>query len=327
MTAASPPEVLNPIHKAGAAASGRKPGGGRRPTPAWLAKATPFLYVLPAVLVMAFGLAYPIVDAVRLSFFDWPMGTDFASTAKFVGFDAFAAMLQSPQVWTSMGVTLAFIAIAVTAEMLLGIALALVLEKPVRGMRFFRTVFILPMMIAPICVGLIWRYLFDASFGPINQALALVGIAPHAWLADPQTAFAAMVVVDIWQWTPFVLIMVLAGLQGLDSSVIEAARIDGANAWQQIVRVKLPIIKPILIVTLLARMIDGFRGLEVIYVMTFGGPGQSTELFSLHIFKAAFISQKLGYSAALSLLLLVIVSVLSLGILLIANPLRTSARA
>ena len=328
MTSASPPEVLNPIAATGLGASSRGPrAGGRRPTSAWLAKAVPFIYVVPAVLVMAFGLAYPIVDAIRLSFFDWPMGTDFADTARFIGFDSFARMLQSPQVWTSMGVTLAFIGIAVTAEMALGIALALVLEKPVRGMRFFRTVFILPMMIAPICVGLIWRYLFDASFGPINQALALVGIEPHAWLADPQTAFAAMVVVDIWQWTPFVLIMVLAGLQGLDSSVIEAARIDGANAWQQIVRVKLPIIKPILIVTLLARMIDGFRGLEVIYVMTFGGPGQSTELFSLHIFKAAFISQKLGYSAALSLLLLVIVSVLSLGILLIANPLRASARA
>ena len=261
MTSASPPEVLNPIATTGSRVSGRLPGeGGGLPQSAWLAKAVPFIYVLPAVLVMAFGLAYPIVDAVRLSFFDWPMGTDFADTARFVGFDSFARMLQSPQVWTSMGVTLAFIAIAVTAEMVLGIALALVLEKPVRGMRFFRTVFILPMMIAPICVGLIWRYLFDASFGPINQALALVSIAPHAWLADPQTAFAAMVVVDIWQWTPFVLIMVLAGLQGLDSSVIEAARIDGANAWQQIVRVKLPIIKPILIVTLLARMIDGFRG-------------------------------------------------------------------
>jgi multiple sugar transport system permease protein len=210
--------------------------------------------------------------------------------------------------------------------MVLGIALALFLEKPVRGMRLFRTIFVLPMMIAPICVGLIWRYMFDANFGPINVWLSGLGIAPHAWLAEPSLAFMAMVVTDIWQWTPFVLIMVLAALQGLDSSVMEAARIDGANAWQQIIRVKLPMIKPILIVTLLARMIDGFRGLEVIYVMTFGGPGQSTELFSLHIFKAAFISQKLGYSAALSLLLLVIVTVLSLAILLIANPLKSSAR-
>lgn len=294
-------------------------------TSARLARLTPYVYILPAVLVMLAGLVYPILSAVRLSFYDWPMGTDFEA-ARFVGLDAFVRMLGSTQVWTSMGITLAFVLIAVTAEMVLGVALALFLEKPVRGMRFFRTVFVLPMMIAPICVGLIWRYLFDASFGPINQALAWIGIAPHAWLASPTLAFAAMVVTDIWQWTPFVLIMVLAGLQGLDESVIEAARIDGANGWQQIVRVKLPIIQPILIVTLLARMIDGFRGLEVIYVMTFGGPGLSTELFSLHIFKAAFISQKLGYSAALSILLLVIVSALSLAILLISNPLKAKAR-
>lgn len=299
----------------------------RAPTPAWLARLTPYIYILPAVLVMVAGLAYPIVDAVRLSFYEWPMGTDFASTARFVGVDAFVQMLQSRQVWVSMGVTLAFVLIAVGCEMVLGIALALFLEKPVRGMRLFRTIFVLPMMIAPICVGLIWRYLFDANFGPINLWLGSLGLAPHLWLAEPGLAFTAMVITDIWQWTPFVLIMVLAGLQGLDSSVMEAARIDGANWWQQIVRVKLPMIKPILIVTLLARMIDGFRGLEVIYVMTFGGPGQSTELFSLHIFKAAFISQKLGYSAALSILLLVIVSVLSLAILMVSNPLKASARS
>lgn len=290
-------------------------------TPARLARLTPYVYILPAAVVMLAGLAWPIADAVRLSFYDWPLGTDWTS-ARWVGLEAFGDMLRSRQVWTSMAVTFAFVAIAVTCEMVLGIALALFLEKPVRGMRMFRTVFVLPMMIAPICVGLIWRYLFDANFGPINLWSGALGFAPRAWLAEPELAFLAIVITDIWQWTPFVLIMVLAALQGIDASVIEAARIDGANAWQQIVRVKLPVIQPILVVTLLMRMIDGFRGLEVVYVMTFGGPGQSTELFSLHIYKAAFISQKLGYSAALSILLLCIVAVLALAVLLIANPLR-----
>lgn len=290
-----------------------------------LARLTPYVYILPAVLVMLAGLVYPILSAVQLSFYDWSLGTDF-DTARFIGLEAFVEMLRSEQVWTSMGITVAFVLIAVSAEMVLGIALALFLEKPVRGMRFFRTIFVLPMMVAPICVGLIWRYLFDANFGPVNHLVGWLGLSPQAWLADPVLAFSAMVVTDIWQWTPFVLIMVLAGLQGLDDSVIEAARIDGASTWQQIVRIKLPILKPILIVTLLARMIDGFRGLEVIYVMTFGGPGLSTELFSLHIFKAAFISQKLGYSSALSILLLVIVSALSIAILLISNPLKAKSR-
>jgi multiple sugar transport system permease protein len=289
------------------------------------ARLTPYLYIAPALAVMAVGLLLPIADALRLSLYDWPMGTDW-STARWVGLSAITEMLRSPQVWTSIGVTAAFVVAAVSCEMVLGVALALFLEEPIRGMRAFRTLFVLPMMIAPICVGLIWRYMFDASFGPVNHFMSFIGLKPQAWLAEHGLAFTAMVVTDIWQWTPFVFIMVLAGLQGLDHSVLEAARIDGATRWQQIVRVKLPMIKPILIVTLLMRMIDGFRGLEVIYVMTFGGPGQATELFSLHIYKAAFISQRLGYSAALSILLLVVVTVLSLAVLLMANPLKSGER-
>ena len=281
----------------------------------------PYVYVMPAVLVMAAGLFYPIAQALNLSLYDWSLGTPWSS-AKFSGFESFIDALTSPQAWTSMLVTLAFVFLAVALEMLLGVALALLLERPVRGMRVFRTIFLLPMMIAPICVGLIWRYLFDAQYGPVNQLLQALGLSPHSWLAVPELAFLAMVVTDIWQWTPFVLLMVLAALQGLDRSTLEAARIDGANTWQTIVRVKLPLIMPILIVTILMRMIDGFRGLEVIYVMTFGGPGQATELFSLHIYKAAFISQRLGLASALSILLLVIVTALSLAVLTLSNPLK-----
>lgn len=285
-----------------------------------LARLVPYAYIAPAFAVMFAALVLPVADAARLGFYEWGMGTPW-QTAKWVGWEAFAEVLGARGAWISMGVTLAFVAAAVSAEMVLGTALALFLEKPVRGMRVFRTIFVLPMMIAPICVGLVWRYIFDAQFGPLNHLTSVFGMAPQSWLAEPGLAFAAMVATDIWQWTPFVFIMVLAALQGMDGSVLEAARIDGASGWQQIWRVKLPIIKPILIVTLLMRMIDGFRGLEVIYVMTFGGPGQSTELFSLHIYKAAFISQKLGYASALSVLLLAVVTVLAVSVLLVANPL------
>lgn len=285
------------------------------------ARLIPYAYIAPAVLVMLAGLAYPIANAFHLSLYDWGMGTPW-TTARWIGLESYREMLASPQVWTSVGVTVAFVVFAVAAEMCLGIALALLLEKPVRGMRAFRTVFVLPMMIAPICVGLIWRYLFDAQFGPINHLVRWLGFAPQAWLAEPGLAFLAMVVTDIWQWTPFVFIMALAALQGMDASLIEAAKIDGANWRQTTFLIKLPLIKPILLVTLLMRVIDGFRGLEVIYVMTFGGPGQATDLFSLHIYKAAFVSQKLGYASALSVLLLVLVTVLSLCLLALANPLK-----
>ena len=130
---------------------------------------------------------------------------------------------------------------------------------------------------------------------------------------------------DIWQWTPFVFIIVIAGLQALPSEVLEASRIDGANTWQQIFLVKLPMIKSILIIALLLRLIDVFKGLEVMLILTEGGPGLATELLSLHVYKTAFDAQQLGYAAAISVLLLLIVFALSLAILLVSNPMKTRA--
>ncbi len=192
-----------------------------------------------------------------------------------------------------------------------------------RGTAFFRTVFILPMMIAPIAVGLVWRYIFDAQFGLVNEVLARLDIAPLAWLADPALAFIAIVIADIWQWTPFVFIMVAAALANVDSAVIEASRIDGARWWQMTLLVKLPMIAHVLAITLMMRLIDAFRVLEVIYVLTFGGPGDATEILSLHIYKTAFVGQHLGLAAAISVLLLAIVALLSWGALRLSNPLKT----
>jgi multiple sugar transport system permease protein len=253
------------------------------------------------------------------------MGTPWES-ARWVGLDNFTSAFSNPRVWSSLFTTLLFAGVCVSAEMVLGIALALALERPVRGMSFFRTVFILPMMIAPIAVGLAWRYLFDAQFGPINALLKLVGLNPITWLADPQWAFVAIVVADIWQWTPFVFIMMIAALAGLDSAVLEAAQMDGANWWQQTFSIKLPMVMHVIAITLMMRLIDAFRVLEVIYVLTFGGPGDSTEILALHIYKTAFVGQQLGVAAAISVLLLVVVVALSWGALRLSNPLKGEAR-
>jgi multiple sugar transport system permease protein len=281
----------------------------------------PVLYVGPAVLVMAAACLYPVLAAFQLAGYDWSMGTPWES-ATAVGWKNFATAFGNPMVWSSLRTTLLFAAVCVSAEMALGIALALALEHKVRGMAFFRTLFILPMMIAPIAVGLVWRYMFDAQFGLINAALALVGLAPRSWLADPSLAFLAIVVADIWQWTPFVFIMIIAALANVDGSVIEASRIDGARWWQMTFRVKLPMIMHVIAITLMMRLIDAFRVLEVVYVLTFGGPADSTEILSLHIYKTAFIGQQLGVAAAISVLLLVVVALLSWGALRLSNPMK-----
>jgi len=290
-------------------------------TPRWV----PLVYLGPAVVVMAVACLYPLLSALQLGFYDWSMGTPWAE-ARWVGIDAFVAAFRDAAVWRSLVTTLIFAAVCVVAEMLLGIALALALEGDVRGMAFFRTLFILPMMIAPIAVGLTWRYLFDAQFGLLNALIGLFGAAPVGWLAQEQTAFIAIIIADIWQWTPFVFIMMIAGLANVDSSVLEAARIDGATWWQTTMRVKLPMIMHVIAITLLMRLIDAFRVLEVIYILTFGGPGDSTEILSLHIYKTAFVGQRLGSAAAISVLLLVVVAALSWAALRLSNPLKDDNR-
>ena len=290
-------------------------------TPSWIL----WVYLGPSVAIMSVACLYPLLSALQLGFYDWSMGTPW-SEAKWVGLDAFIYAFQDAAVWRSLVTTLLFAFVCVTAEMSLGIALALALEGNIKGMSFFRTLFILPMMIAPIAVGLTWRYLFDAQFGLLNAILAVFDVAPVGWLGQENTAFIAIVIADIWQWTPFVFIMMIAALANVDSTVIEAARIDGANWWQATFRVKLPMIMNVIVITLLMRLIDAFRVLEVIYILTFGGPGDSTEILSLHIYKTAFVSQRLGSAAAISVLLLLVVAILSWFALRLSNPLKEEGR-
>lgn len=285
---------------------------------------TTAIYLGPAVLVMAAACLYPVLTAFQLAGFKWEMGTPWDS-AQWVGLDNFVAAYGNEQVWSSLWTTLLFAGVCVAAEMVLGIALALALEHPVRGMAIFRTIFILPMMIAPIAVGLAWRYMFDAQFGLINAVLGLFNIKAMTWLADPTLAFVAIVIADIWQWTPFVFIMMLAALASVDGAVMEAARIDGANWWQQIFLVKLPMVMHVIAITLMMRLIDAFRVLEVVYVLTFGGPGNSTEILALHIYKTAFVGQQMGVAAAVSVLLLVVVAGLSWAALRLSNPMKDNA--
>lgn len=286
---------------------------------------TPYAFIAPAILVMLGGLLYPVAMAIYLSFFDWKIGTKL-SKAEFLGFENFTRMIVDPQVWEVLWVTLRFGFWTISIEMTLGVALALLLEKPIRGASIFRTIFILPLMVSPVVVGLIWRYLFDARVGWINYYLnAYFGIEPQVWLGDANLAFFAIVFTDIWQWTPFIFIIVIAGLQALPSEVVEASTIDGANWWQQIFMVKLPMIQSILVIALLMRLIDVFRGLEVMLIMTGGGPGRSTELLSLHIYNRAFETQQLGYASAISVLLILIVFGISTAILTMANPMKTKS--
>lgn len=273
---------------------------------------TPYLFLAPAVVVMAVALLYPIGYMVWASFLNWNPSQRIGE-ADFVGLKNYIDLLGDAAFRESFGVTIKFAAVVVVSEMILGVGLAMLLDRKLRGMTVLRTIFILPMMIAPIVVGLIWRYMYHPSVGIFNRTLKSMGFNPIPWLSDGDWAFASIVIADIWQWTPFIFILSLAALQSLPQSAMEAARIDGATGWQLIWYIKLPLMLPVLIVTALLRLIDAFKVLEVILVMTNGGPGLSTEILALRISRTASEFRELGTAAAMSNLLLILLMALTLA--------------
>ncbi len=273
-------------------------------------RTTPYLFIAPAAVIMGIALLYPLLYMVWGSFRDWDP-TQTIGEAEFVGVRNYVSLLNDPNFHESLSVTLIFAFSVVTIEMVLGVGLALLLDRKLRGMSVLRTLFILPMMIAPVVVGLMWRYMYHPTIGTFNRMLEGVGIEGVDWLG--QYALLSVIIADIWQWTPFIFILSLAALQSLPRSALEAARIDGATAWQQILYVKLPLMMPVLIVTALLRLIDAFKVLEVILVMTEGGPGLSTEILALRISRTATEFRELGVAAAMSNMLLILLLALTIG--------------
>ncbi len=280
---------------------------------------TPYMFIAPAALVMALALFYPIGYMMWGSFRDWDPTQNISET-EFVGMANYVRLWGDAFFWESFSVTLIFAFTVVVVEMVIGVGLALLLDRNIRGMSVLRTLFILPMMIAPVVVGLVWRFMFHQTYGTFNRFLnwvgdtwwgSFLGIGPVDWLG--QNPLLSVIIADIWQWTPFIFILSLAALQSLPRSALEAARIDGATGWQQVWFIKLPLMAPVLVVTMLLRLIDAFKVLEVILVMTGGGPGLSTEILALRIARTAREFRELGEAAAMSNYLLMLLMLLTLG--------------
>lgn len=273
---------------------------------------TPYMFLAPAVVILVIALLYPIGYMIYASFLDWNPSQRIGE-AEFVGLRNYINLLGDESFRESLSVTLKFAGIVVFLEMLVGVGLALLLDRNIRGMSALRTLFILPMMIAPIVVGLMWRYMYHPTVGIFNRTLKSLGFEPVPWLSDGSWAFTSVIIADVWQWTPFIFILSLAALQSLPQSALEASRIDGATGWQQIWHITLPLMMPVLIVTCLLRLIDAFKVLEVVLVLTNGGPGLSTEILSLRISRTASEFRELGEAAAMSNYLLIVLLLLTLA--------------
>ena len=270
------------------------------------------LLVLPATILVVIFLVGPFYYMVYTALTDLSFA-DASRKGAFIGFDNFRKLMRAdPLFWNSFLLTFKFVILAVTMEFVLGFALAFLIFKFVARQRLLTTLLLIPMMLAPVAVGLIWRLLLQGDFGMVVYYLRAVGLLAQnsAVLSQPDLVFPAIVAIDIWQWTPFVTLVMLAGLMSLPRAPFEAAMMDGAGPLRIFLDVMLPLLRPIIALVLLLRGIDAFKEFDKVFIMTGGGPGTLTELVSIYAYRVNFRNWDLGYGAAVAFMVYLVVLIL-----------------
>ena len=269
---------------------------------------TPWMFVAPCLIVILLVTIFPVLYSLGLSFTKWEIALQ---EKPFIGFGNYIELFETARFWHSLLITAIVVVVGVGTEMLLGFSLAQMLVGEMRGKRFIVAALLLPVMVMPVVVGYTWRLLWDAQYGPINQIIGWIIGRPftYTWLAKPATAMVAILVAGIWQWTPFMFLVFLSGLAVLDQEVFEAADIDGASGWDKLRYLTVPLMRPIIIVALLIRGLDALKFFDVIFTLSGGGPGNSTETLSFYIYQVGYQFFRLGYGAAASFVLLIVLAV------------------
>ena len=277
-----------------------------------ISKKTLLLFFLPGAIFMGAFLIYPIMKMVFDSFFKVGITGDRA----FIGLDNYIKAFTAGGFMKQLKNTLVYILIAVSVETILGFIFALLFELNYKGSKIVRSFMMTPLMIAPLVAGLIWKLMMSSNFGIVNEMLMRIGILSNAsdilWLADSRWSLIACCIADIWLTTPFMMLMILAGLQGLDGSMVEAARMDGANKLQEIFYIKVPGIKPVLLTALSVRIIDAAKTCDIIWAMTEGGPNSSSETISIVIYKTLVKYNNTGYASAMAVIFIIVLVVFTL---------------
>jgi len=270
----------------------------------------PVLFISPAFIAIAIILIYPLGYSFWLSFHEWTL-RGFRKGIPFVGFQNYIDLFRNPDFINSLRITASFVLLAVGIEFVLGMGLALLLNHDLRARNWIRAMILLPMMCTNVVIGLTWRLLLNYEFGLVNYYLSVMGLGPIEWLSKPAMALPAVILVDVWNTTSFVALLLLAGLQALPDEPFEAARIDGASAWQSFVYLTLPLLRQTILVVLLWRMIDTFRIFDVIYLLTAGGPARATETVSIYVYRYGFQSFNLGFASAASYIMILIMLIIA----------------
>jgi len=269
----------------------------------------PYFWILPALLLYATFKLVPMVAGIYLAMLKW----DGIEPPVFVGLRNFQRMLDDEVIGQALMHNFLYAIGTVTAKIVVSLILALILNQALRGRTVYRTALFLPVVMSFVVVGILWTWLFNTQFGLINSLFNILGLKALIldWLGDPKIALWALMVVDTWKWYGFHMVIFLAGLQTIPIELYEAARIDGASRWQQLWRITLPLLQPVMLVNVTLALMGAFNVFDIPYIMTEGGPANSTMVMALHIYIRGFKFYQFGYAAAMSYVLLLLVTIIA----------------
>ncbi len=258
------------------------------------------LLIAPAAILMLLFQVVPIVIGANASFRDWALNNP---KKTWVGFEQYAKVLTDPAfLQIVLPNTFLFMVLSVSLALIVGLCLALLLNRPFRGQKLVQTVLLLPLMVAPVVAAIMVRWMFNDQFGIVNVLLEAMGLEGQPWLAQRWSAFGVILLTDVWLWTPWFTLLLLAGLQSLPKEPFEAAAIDGTSRGREIRHLTLPMLRPVIVVCVVIRAIDAFRTFDIVWTLTGGGPARSTELFSLYAYVHAFLNLDFGRGSAAAII-------------------------
>lgn len=266
------------------------------------------VFLGPVNVYITFWTLFPLLYMLIISLTNWKI----PNPVRFIWFGNYVEALTDPLFWYSLRITLTFALGVSVLEVGLGFAIALLLNRPSRAATLVRALLIVPMVLTPVVTSMMWRFLYNPSFGPLNYVLSLVGLGPYEWYSKAETVWPSLMLIDVWQWMPFPALLILSGLHSLPEDIFESAQVDGANAWQRFVFLTVPLLQPLLLAAFLLRFLDALKIFDTIFVLTRGGPGTMTEVLSFHIYRFGLGEYfRVGYGASMSVLVLLLSAGLS----------------
>ncbi|MEZ2218256.1 carbohydrate ABC transporter permease [Rhizobium sp. RCC_161_2] len=269
-------------------------------------------FVIPALVVIAAVIVFPWVFTLWMSVNSWTLG----QSQSFAGFANYARLATDMRFWEALWHTVLYTGLSVIAPVFLGTLAALIFDAqfPLRG--FLRGIFVMPMMATPVAIALVWTMMLHPQLGVLNYLLSFVGIGPQEWIYNQVSVIPSLVLVETWQWTPLVMLIVLGGLAAVPREPYESAEIDGANVWQKFRYLTLPMIAPFLMIAVIIRSIDAVKSFDIIYAMTQGGPGTASETINIYLYNTAFSYYDIGYGSAMAVVFFILIVALSFVLLM-----------